>query len=273
MFFYGVVCADVASAFTLLQGPSNQTTVGWKTNHVSFDIDTSCNPYLSTVKDAINSAIGIWDSVPTSALRISIGNTVTLPHPITTYLGSSATSYAPVGNPIVYCDPNFTANSGADANSIPGFAASQNMITDGQLTGVLLVLNFQNGARANVGTLDSTLAHVVLAHEIGHCLGLGHSADKNALMYYSSSAANQLVLAKDDIDGITYLYPRQELLTGGFLGCNSTQTIASSRRGSNPSRQAGPDSGCVELSLLGLTSAMILYLRRRVNPCSAIGLN
>lgn len=59
---------------------------------------------------------------------------------------------------------------------------------------------------------------VVLAHEIGHILGLGHSHDSNALMYFDASAKNTLRLAQDDIDGLTYLYPRDELGGDNLLG-------------------------------------------------------
>ena len=47
----------------------------------------------------------------------------------------------------------------------------------------------------------------VLAHEIGHAFGLGHSADPVSLMYYSISGKVQEKLSNDDFDGCAYLYP------------------------------------------------------------------
>src|SRR5690606_29136124 len=66
---------------------------------------------------------------------------------------------------------------------------------------------------------DRTQLKIILAHEIGHILGLGHSHDESALMYYNASAKEDLNLAQDDIDGITYLYPSDELDGADLAGC------------------------------------------------------
>ena len=211
-----------ANAFTLFYNSGlHLTTAGWQTSTVTFDIDTSCANYTAEVNAVIQPAIDLWNHVPSSSLTVALGTTVTLSQAITTYIGSSATSYAPIANPIIYCDTNFSADSGEDANSIPGFASSQNMTSTGKLQGGLLVLNFQSGASANLQTLSKTESEIVLAHEMGHVLGLGHSSDTNALMYYQTNPNRNLVLAQDDINAITYLYPRSEPGKGGFLGCGT----------------------------------------------------
>ncbi len=207
-------------AFTLVRSGSGVTVKGWGSSKVTFDIDASCNSALGITNSAIDKAIAVWGAVPTSALEVVRGATVTLPSPITTYVGNSASSYAPEGNAIVYCDSNFAANSGADANSIPGFATGQNISSSGSINGCLLVLNTQSGAAANIQSLSETLVETIVTHEIGHCLGLGHSSDPEALMYYATGAGRGTYLARDDMDGITYLYPKQEL-SNSFPGCSA----------------------------------------------------
>src|SRR5665213_3948170 len=82
-----------AVAFTLLRGPAGQVTTGWSGSTVTFDIDSSCASYLDLVHDAIDSASNTWGAVSTSKLKVARGTTVTLAQPITTYVGSTATSY------------------------------------------------------------------------------------------------------------------------------------------------------------------------------------
>jgi hypothetical protein len=42
---------------------------------------------------------------------------------------------------------------------------------------------------------------------------------KNALMYYDASAKANLRLSQDDMDGISYLYPSDELGGDKIAGC------------------------------------------------------
>ena len=99
------------------------------------------------------------------------------------------------------------------------------MTSAGKIHGALLVLNVQSGATASITTASSTLVNIILTHEIGHCLGLGHSSDTQALMYYATNSSRLPVLAKDDIDGVTFLYPRQEPSAGGLMGCGTLKDI------------------------------------------------
>ncbi|PIA55580.1 hypothetical protein AQUCO_00700113v1 [Aquilegia coerulea] len=47
----------------------------------------------------------------------------------------------------------------------------------------------------------------VVLHEVGHILGLGHSADEGALMYPSMGRGISKDISQDDIQGIHALYP------------------------------------------------------------------
>ena len=90
---------------------------------------------------------------------------------------------------------------------------------------------------------------------MGHTLGLGHSQDLNALMYYDESLKQNLALAQDDIDGITYLYPRNELGNDKTMGCSTV------------SLKSPPPSMGTRISILFMLFAPVglaAYLRRKL---------
>jgi len=60
----------------------------------------------------------------------------------------------------------------------------------------------------------------VLAHEVGHVIGLGHSNTSSALMYASVAYCNDKQVATDDINGRNALY-NCTLVEGGGGGCKS----------------------------------------------------
>jgi PKD repeat protein len=66
-------------------------------------------------------------------------------------------------------------------------------------------LVIQDGVTPSAGISSSTLAEIV-AHEFGHTLGFGHSADSTALMYASVSGGGP-VLRTDDQLAARWLYP------------------------------------------------------------------
>ena len=63
----------------------------------------------------------------------------------------------------------------------------------------------------------------VVVHESGHIVGLDHSTDPSAVMYFSSKAGHiKRDLAQDDIDGVCTIYPKSkpEPPPSGGGGCS-----------------------------------------------------
>lgn len=78
----------------------------------------------------------------------------------------------------------------------------------------------------------------VVVHEIGHLLGLGHSSVEEAVMFPTiSSRKKKVVLARDDIEGIQFLYGSNPNFNG------STATLALERDASDGANDEGRGGG------------------------------
>ena len=198
---------QIGYAFTL-NSSTNPNLKGWEGGDVQLLVNTSNCPANVDVVGIIEAAAQVWNNVPTSAIKVSYGG--------------STTSTDLASPPTVYCETNFQAVLGADQNAVPGAAAV--IAPAGQITQGVLILNVSSGL-GNIANFDETTLKIILAHEIGHILGLGHSSSTHALMYYNASAKTELRLAQDDIDGMSYLYPSDELKNNKYAGCGLVQNL------------------------------------------------
>ena len=202
-------------AFTLAC-PSNATECeGWNVETLSVELNASNCP--STITAEVEEAFELWNKVSTSSLKLEVGaaNNDT---PATIVARVQTTPEA--HNMVIACDPNFQTTLGlsaAEANAIAGVANNNTVQGNAIDTGYVL-LNVQSGASANVSNLSAELRKVIIAHEVGHALGLGHSEENASLMFFSATSKENLNLHQDDIDGLSYLYPRSEP-SDGVLGC------------------------------------------------------
>jgi len=100
-----------------------------------------------------------------------------------------------------------------------------------------------------------------VAHEIGHVLGIGHTNDKTALMYYDATAKKNLSLSQDDRNAVSFLYPRDELKNLDLIGgCGA---IRSSSGGSGPSSFLGGNSLGLLSLLFGIYTMVSVILKRQ----------
>lgn len=194
-------------AFTL-SSSTDPNLKGWADSTVEFLVNDDNCPAGVDVVGIIRDAVEVWNNVPTSKIKASYGGTTT------------STTFS---NPTtVYCEVNFNTVTNASEDYVPGAANSTK--SNSYIVGGILYLNASVG-QANIANFDRTALTIILAHEIGHILGLGHSSDTQALMYYDGTAKKKLSLGQDDIDGISYLYPSDELKDGKYAGCGIIKNL------------------------------------------------
>jgi hypothetical protein len=217
-FFLALTWHMPSEAFTLCTS-TNSGMAGWQTKTLTFKVNTSGCP--ANINDLIDTAMKLWNSVPTSNLTLKReGTTTEDPANLTN------ANYISTDPAVIVCDPAFSTHYGAGTeNTIAGVGACRTQ--GGTITRGYLILNVQAGGSANISNLSGAKQQVVTAHEIGHVIGLGHSADQSSLMFFDVSSKTKLGLSQDDIDGLTYLYPRNELGSDLPFGCGA---IASTKQ-------------------------------------------
>lgn len=174
---------------------------------------------LSIATDAANK---FWNKVPTSYLRLKEGGILSTTD--SKFLSGvlcvadsdtacdSATSIPKVSDIVITCNSdtskNFTSSS-YYALTVPNNFKSK------KIKGSVILINDSSNTQFNKLSREEMVN--IIGHEMGHAVGLGHTKDKAALMYYSEFSSRHR-LGQDDIDGITYLYPNKLHGCSGIFG-------------------------------------------------------
>ena len=218
------VLSSSVSAFTLQIEQDGTPILPWNSSSITFDVNSqdcvAAGVSVDRLNTVLDASIALWNSVSNSSLQVSRGSSVT-----TTY--AQITSQTTSGNPLVLCDSQLATDLSAsigsayDTNNIPAVTRVLRVDSSGHIALAVVLVNAESSKSAAIQNLidHGDLFGVVLAHEMGHALGLGHTQDKTALMYFDASAKTKLSLSFDDWNGITYLYPRQELGSSLPFGC------------------------------------------------------
>ena len=168
----------------------------------------------SIVADAVSQ---YWNKSPTSRLKLRAGSVISAVAGYgTDLICNASTSCTP--NPalavasdiLITCNTNTTnfSSSSILAVTVPNNISDQNII------GSLIMINDRAGNQFVNKNRDEKIS--IIAHELGHAFGLGHSPVNDSLMYFSTVNMRKN-LGQDDIDGITYLYPKQQPVTCGTI--------------------------------------------------------
>jgi hypothetical protein len=235
-FLLCLLISNYSFVFTL-NSTSSSNFRGWNTSEIQFAVNSTNCPTGIDISSLLEDSFKVWHSVATSNLKLKVIGTTT------------STTFS---NPVtVYCESNFSPIG--DINYVP---AAASVTTQGDYAvGGLIYLNVSSG-RANIANFNSNSLKITLAHEVGHILGLGHSHDRSALMYYDGSYYINMSLGQDDVDGITYLYPRNEISKDKPLGCALLKNI-----NSNNNSNSSPFN--LIIMLLPLLLYLILKLQTR----------
>lgn len=172
---------------------------GWRTMPVTYYFQDPSNDLGAEVSEkVIHRAVVDWMNVPCTSLRAAFeGHTTRVPGANDGY------------NVFGWIHENWTAGSGVigQTNFRSSSAGSE---SDIKFNGVHFSWTTGNGTSRNVN------AYSIVAHEIGHFFGLGHSTSRDDVMYASYSGG-VLAIGSDDTEGICTLYP------GAKPGCDATR--------------------------------------------------
>jgi hypothetical protein len=262
-----VLASPSSQAFTLVISSGLK---GWDASILPIHYNPSgCGDLAQAdLESAIDAAVALWNSVPMSSIRLKRGRIST----------SSASDFnadpiAIYDSPVILCSPTFGVDSGLDPSLSLGIeeivpALTRPAALDGRLVFAPMLLNSAVGAAANIANFTQEKRTIIIAHEIGHMLGLGHVSDPASLMFFNVSDKGLLALSRDDAEGVTYLYPRQEPFAGEFMGCGTVAAISGRSGGPGGDSGTGNDGGTAPLSWMALFMACFVMSRLRFSRLS-----
>lgn len=228
------------------------TPLYWSRRCQTFSIDAAAGGGLdaNTVRSVVGTSFSAW-----TAVDCGMG-------PVFDILAA----------PDVTCDEAKYNKEGGNANVVafasdfaarmyPTDAIAVTIVWHNPSTGFVydadMIVNEAMGPFVNCGlACGPTETHFdlrnVVTHEAGHFLGLSHSADANATMYYRADPGetSKRSLAQDDIDGLCAIYGAGTLPSScdptprhGFFGTACADSSAASDKGCGCSLAGRPSEG------------------------------
>lgn len=199
-----VATTESREAFTFLGTPPSRWFEPDSGLPVNYLIDAAGDATLgfAVSRAAVDAALAVWTNVPTANLVLADAGT---------------TAAAPFsdcsGNKIVFNDPfNEMSHTGCvGVLAIGGYCNSgATTVVNGTTFTQIVVgkVTFNSGLGGCAYWNQCDVAQIA-THEIGHTIGLGHSADVSATMYASAFFDGRCAgLGSDDVAGASYIYPQ-----------------------------------------------------------------
>jgi len=233
VFIFLIFITTNSQAFTL--NTSNASSFSNKKVKIYITSNSNCSQTGLSRDEILDQAIigakKFWNKVSTSNFKFIRGgvfNTTDTKYLTEKLCASDSTNT---------CDPNTTVPTGSDiiiacnTDTISNFTSGNiyaksgpTKISNKTIKGSVILIN--DSGNSALSTLSRSEWQSLLAHELGHAIGIGHSTKDYALMYYKNQEHMDR-LSSDDTNAITYLYPNKldgcAPLFGGTINMNKRQ--------------------------------------------------
>jgi hypothetical protein len=191
----------------------NVVKVYFTSNSTCTNANVTQTEMLSIISDAVDN---YWNKVPTSSIKFVNGGVLSTSN--SDYLDGDmcdtdldtceATTIPKASDIVIACNDNVTSSNnfkpvGASPSKKIAVALPNN-ISGGKIKGSVIIIN--DTTDSPFKDLDYASRVAVIAHEIGHAFGLGHSNSTASLMYWKVQDIRHS-LGPDDVACISYLYP------------------------------------------------------------------
>ena len=201
--------------------------MGWDGDRIQVAINVAGCGESFEMTSLIDSAMAVWNNVLGGMFELRVGN-----------ISATSVEQAIAGNapdsPLLICDAQFMAHTRADGNTTPGQTSVLLDTSVNHLIYGYTLLNAEPGTLANIERIPEGRVAAIVAHELGHLIGLGHSPERDALMYYDVSNKRTARLSADDAAGAVHLYTDRPDRTDDPMACGQI-----TRDGSGPGSSTG----------------------------------
>ncbi len=208
---FSLLLPNLSQAFTM----NNSARLAFSQDEVTVNVAAGFCQRLGINDEVLLNAVAnavdnFWNKVPSSRLKLRQGNLINVSANFKTdSICQGTTNCTP--NSVLSVSSDILISCNTNTTNFPTTAilgiTIPNNISGGRIIGSLILLNDSAGTLLAGKSFDEKTS--IIAHEIGHAIGLGHSPVEDSLMFYATRDKRKS-LGRDDFDGMTYLYPKKE---------------------------------------------------------------